>query len=159
MPGGLQWMLAGNMLVLGIILDRCLRQDSICTAEVRRLAALASSILCFIKFLAIHLVLATCPGNPPAVRVQTTKMVHFGLKPVWKPDLLHPGGANLGPVPVNTRVSPALATPISSNLRFRYSGIYIYGRIEISHRKSQNIDIGISLFFSDVLAASMIKNK
>jgi len=42
----------------------------------------------------IRLVLATGPGNPPAVRVWTTKIVQFGSKPVQKPDPLHLGGPN-----------------------------------------------------------------
>jgi len=36
------------------ILDMRLRDDSICTAELRRLAALASYVSCVIKFFAIH---------------------------------------------------------------------------------------------------------
>ena len=34
------------------------------------------------------IVLPTGPGNPPAVRVWTAKMGHFGSRPVQKPDPL-----------------------------------------------------------------------
>jgi hypothetical protein len=49
--------------------------------------------------LASMLVLATGPGNPPAVRVRTAKTVRFGSKPVQKPDPLHLGGSNPDPYP------------------------------------------------------------
>jgi len=39
-------------------------------------------------------VLATGPGNPPAVRVRIANTVRFGSKPVQKPDPLHLGGPN-----------------------------------------------------------------
>ena len=47
----------------------------------------------------VHLVLATGPGNPPAVRVQTAKTVRFGSKPVQNLDLLHLGRPNPDPYP------------------------------------------------------------
>jgi hypothetical protein len=67
-----------------------------------------------------HLVLATGPGNPPAVRVRTGKTVRFGSRTVQKPDPQHL---------VNPRVLPGLARPVGSNLRFCVSGFSIYGRI------------------------------
>jgi len=57
------------------------------------------------------------------------------------------GRAKLGPVPVNLLALHSLATPVASNLQFRVSGISIYGRIEISYCKSQNVDFGMSLSF------------
>jgi len=44
--------------------------------------------------LAAWVVLATGPGNPPAVRVWTGKMVRFGSRPVQKPDPELLGGPN-----------------------------------------------------------------
>jgi hypothetical protein len=44
-------------------------------------------------------VLATGPGNPPAVRVCTGKTVRFGSRPVQKPDPELLGGPNLYPYP------------------------------------------------------------
>jgi hypothetical protein len=43
--------------------------------------------------------LATGPGNPPAVRVRTAKTVRFGSKPVQQPDPLHLDGPNPDPYP------------------------------------------------------------
>jgi len=54
MLGGLHWMLARSGLLHRRILDIRLHGDSICTAELRRLAVLASYVLCVIKFFAIH---------------------------------------------------------------------------------------------------------
>jgi len=47
-------MLAGSSLLLGILQDMRLSDDSIYTAELRRPAALASYVLFAIKFFAIH---------------------------------------------------------------------------------------------------------
>jgi hypothetical protein len=44
-------------------------------------------------------VFATGPGNPPAVRVWSTKTGWFGSRPVRKPDPLTLGGPNLDPYP------------------------------------------------------------
>jgi len=41
-----------------------------------------------------HLVLATDSGNWPVVWVWTGKIVHFGSRPIWKPDPLLHGGPN-----------------------------------------------------------------
>jgi len=54
MFGGLQWMLSRISLVLRIILDMCLRGDSIYTAALRRQASLAAYLSFVIKFFAIH---------------------------------------------------------------------------------------------------------
>jgi len=54
MLGGLQSLWTRSCLLLGIILDMRLRGNSIYTAELRRLAALASYVLSVIKFFAIH---------------------------------------------------------------------------------------------------------
>jgi len=54
MVGGLHWMKARSGLLRWRILEMRLRGDSICTVELRRLAALASDVLCVIKFFAIH---------------------------------------------------------------------------------------------------------
>ena len=45
------------------------------------------------------LVLATGPGNPPAVRVRTGKTVRIGSRTVQKPDQQHLGGPNPDPYP------------------------------------------------------------
>jgi hypothetical protein len=45
----------------------------------------------------IQLVLATGPGNPPAVRVRTGKTVRFGSRTVQKPDPQRLGGPNPDP--------------------------------------------------------------
>src|SRR5882757_3074064 len=42
----------------------------------------------------LQLVLATDMGNPPAVQVQTRKMVGIGSKTVQKPNPQHLGGPN-----------------------------------------------------------------
>jgi hypothetical protein len=64
------------------------------------------------------LVLATGPGNPPAVQVRTAKTVQFSSKLVQKPDLLHLGRPNPDPYP-STRgfcqVWLHLAVPISGS--------------------------------------------
>ena len=65
-----------------------------------------------------RLLLATGPGNPPAVRVRTAKTVRFGSKPIQKPDPLHLGGPNLDPYPSTRRfcrVSLDLSVPISGS--------------------------------------------
>jgi len=54
MRGELRWMYSRRGLLLGINLDMHLRGDSICTAELRRPAALASYVSFVIKFFAIH---------------------------------------------------------------------------------------------------------
>jgi len=54
MPGGLQWMQARNVILLGMIKDTLLCADFICTAELMRPAALASYVMFVIKFFAIH---------------------------------------------------------------------------------------------------------
>jgi len=54
MLGGLQWMLAWRGLLVSIILDMRHCGDSIYTAELRRLAALASYVSFVIKCFAIH---------------------------------------------------------------------------------------------------------
>jgi len=47
----------------------------------------------------IIVVLATGPGNPPAVCVWTTNMVRLGSRTIQKPEPLLPGGRNLSPYP------------------------------------------------------------
>jgi len=47
----------------------------------------------------VSVVLATGPGNPPAVRVWTGKTVRFGSRTVQKPDPEHIGGPNPDPYP------------------------------------------------------------
>ena len=78
-----------------------------------------------------QLVLATGPGNPPAVRVPTTKSsVQFQTRPKTQPAAS--SWAKPGHVFVDKQVLPSLAAPVGSNLRFRFSGISIYGQIQIS---------------------------
>jgi hypothetical protein len=45
----------------------------------------------------LEVVLATGPGNPPAVRVRTGKTVRFGSRTVQKPDPQRLGGPNPDP--------------------------------------------------------------
>ena len=47
----------------------------------------------------VGVVLATGPGNPPAVQVLTAKTGGFGSRPVRKPDQLTLGGPSLDPYP------------------------------------------------------------
>jgi len=47
----------------------------------------------------LALVLATGPGNPPAVRIWTGKTVWFASRTVQKPDPLLLGGPNPDPYP------------------------------------------------------------
>jgi hypothetical protein len=54
MPGGLQWMYTHRGLLHELLLDMRLHGDSIYSAEVRALAALASCVSCVIRFSAIH---------------------------------------------------------------------------------------------------------
>jgi len=72
------------------------------------------------------LVLATGPGNPPAVRVWTAKTGQFGSRPVQQPDLLTLGGPNPDPYP-STRgfrqVWLDLSAPISGSA-FRVSHLW-----------------------------------
>jgi len=67
--------------------------------------------------------------------------------------------ANPGPIPVNTRVLPRWANPSCSNPQLWISCLSIYCCLQKSDRKSQNIFFGIFLFFSDVLAVFIMKNK
>jgi hypothetical protein len=95
---------------------------------------------------------ASCPG-----------LDHQNSSIQFKTHLITRPAASLwakpGPVPVNLRVMPDLAGPISSNLWFRFTGYSIYGDIPISYCSSQNVDIGMSLSFSDVLADFIFNNK
>jgi len=64
------------------------------------------------------LVLATGPGNQPAVRVWTTKMVRFGPRPIQIPDPPALGGPNTYPCPSTIRFSWVdldSSVPISSS--------------------------------------------
>jgi len=54
MLGGLHWMEAQNIVLLGMIQVMLPRGGFICTAALRRLEALASNILFVIKIFAIH---------------------------------------------------------------------------------------------------------
>ena len=54
MVGGLLWMDAWSILLLGIIVDMLIHGDSIQTVELMRLAAAESYVLFVIKFFAIH---------------------------------------------------------------------------------------------------------
>jgi len=51
----------------------------------------------------LYLVLATGPGNPPAVRVWTAKTGWFGSRTDQKPNLLTLGGPNPDPYPSTLR--------------------------------------------------------
>jgi hypothetical protein len=73
-----------------------------------------------------HLVLATGPGNPPAVRVWTAKTGRFGSRPVQKPDPLTLGGPNPDPYPSTRgfrRVWLDPSVPISGSA-FRVSHLW-----------------------------------
>jgi len=73
-----------------------------------------------------YLVLATGPGNPPAVRVLTAKTGRFGSRPVQKPDPLTLGGPNPVPYPSTRgfrRVWLDLSVPISGSA-FRVSHLW-----------------------------------
>jgi hypothetical protein len=61
------------------------------------------------------------------------------------------------PVPVNPLVVPGLARPVGSNLRFLFSRISIYGRVQISHCYVPDINFGTSLSFLVLFAAIIIK--
>ena len=52
-----------------------------------------------IHHLLFWVVLATGPGNPPAVRVWTGKTVRFGSRTIQTPDLLLLGGRDRAPYP------------------------------------------------------------
>ena len=73
-----------------------------------------------------ELVLATGPGNPPAVRVWTAKTGRFSSRPGQKPDPLTLGGPNPDPYP-STRVFRRVwldpSVPISCSA-FRVSHIW-----------------------------------
>jgi len=97
--------------LLGIILNMPLHGNSICPAELRRLAALP-----------LYVVLATGPGSD-----QINGSVRFQNCPKTRP--VTSWRAKPGPVPINLRVLPGLARPVGSNLRFCVSGFSIYGRI------------------------------
>jgi len=65
------------------------------------------------------IVLATGPGNPPAVRVRTGKMVRFSSGTVQKPDPQRLGGPNPDPYPSIRgccRVSLDPSVPISGSV-------------------------------------------
>jgi len=65
---------------------------------------------------ASDIMFATGPGNLPAVRVQTRRMVRFGSTTVEKPDPLLLGGPNVAPYPAThgfRRVSLDQSGPIS----------------------------------------------
>jgi len=73
-----------------------------------------------------QLVLATGPGNPPAVRVWTTKTGWFGSKPGQKPDLLTLGGPNPDPYKSTCRFRRVWLDPLGpiSGSAFRVSHLW-----------------------------------
>ena len=74
----------------------------------------------------IQLVLATGPGNPPAVWVWTSKTGRFGSRPVQKPNTLTLGGPNPDPSPLARgyrRVWQDPSVPISG-CAFRISHLW-----------------------------------
>ena len=80
-----------------------------------------------------RLMLATDPGNQPVVRVRTAETVQFHSKPVHKPNLIYPGRANMDQYPATCGFFPGLARPASSNPQFQFSGLPIYGHIQLSY--------------------------
>ena len=73
----------------------------------------------YILLLRMWLVLATGPGNPPAVRVRTGKTVQFGSRTIQKPDPQRLGGLNPDPYPSTRgicRVWLAPSVPISGSV-------------------------------------------
>jgi len=61
------------------------------------------------------------------------------------------------PIPINPQVSPGVARPIGSHLRFSFSGFSIFGHIQICYCHVQNINYGTSLSVFVSLAAFMSK--
>jgi len=72
--GGLQWMWAQSVLLVGIILDMRLHGTSICTAESRTPASLASYILFVIKFFAFIRKWDQLPGKTVAGKIADCKV-------------------------------------------------------------------------------------
>jgi hypothetical protein len=97
-------------------------------------------------------------GNPPVVRVWTGKTVRFSSRPVQKPETELLGGPNPHPYRSTRGFSPGLATSVSSNLRFSFSGFSIYGRSQLCYCSVQNINFGTSFTICVVLAAFIIKS-
>jgi hypothetical protein len=82
-------------------------------------------------------VLATGPGNPPAVRVWAAKTGWFGSRPGQKPDLLTLGGLNLYPYSTTRSfwgVWLDLSFPISGSA-FRVSNFMVTFRYATVNRK------------------------
>jgi hypothetical protein len=61
------------------------------------------------------------------------------------------------PAPSNLRVFPDVARPVGTNHWLFFSGISIYGPVQVSYCHVQNINFGISLSFVDLLAAITIR--
>jgi len=79
------------------------------------------------------LVLATGPGNPPAVRVWTAKTGRFGSRTVQKPDLQTLGGPNPDPYPSTRglrRVWLDPSVPISGSA-FRVSHLWSHSDMRL----------------------------
>jgi len=82
-------------------------------------------------------VLATGPGNPTAVRVQTGRTVPFGSRTVQKPDAQGPGGPNPDPFPSTfgfCRVWLDASVPISGSV-FRVVLFMVAFRYPTANRK------------------------
>jgi len=82
-------------------------------------------------FLGSYLVLATDPGNPPAVRVRTGRMGWFGSRPDERPNALPPGRPNLDRYPstrglchvwldLSVRISGSVFRVLLFMVAFRY---------------------------------------
>jgi hypothetical protein len=106
----------------------------------------------------VRQVLATGAADATAGCVQAAKTVWFVFKPVQHRTLIA-WRAKPRAILINSHVWLGLAKPIGSNPQFQYSGITIYGCIQLSDCSSPNIDFCISLSSSDVLPSCMIKYK
>jgi len=83
---------------LGDIEYQCqnLRQSSLTRGNHTSIAGICSKFRCTGES---WVVLATGPGNPPAVRVRTGKTVRFGSRTIQKPDPQRLGEPNPDPYP------------------------------------------------------------
>jgi hypothetical protein len=82
----------------------------------------------FHRLTAFYLVLATGPGNPPAVWVWTGKTGQFGSRTVQKPDPQTLGRPNPNPYPSTARFRPIWLDPSVqiSGSAFRVSHLWLH---------------------------------
>jgi len=102
-------------------------------------------------------VLATGPGNPPAVRDWTGKTVRFGSRRVQKPDPELLGRPNPYPYLSTRRFCRVSLDPSVAVSGSPFRVFSIYGRSHICYCYVQNINFGTSFSLLVSLAPYILK--